>query len=85
MELSHVQCRFQSSPHEAVAAAFAATNALKALRESIGYSVEDLAIACGLARSEIDEIESGQSGDAEKLHRIARSLSLPENISALKF
>jgi|SwirhirootsSR2_FD_contig_21_14282423_length_376_multi_7_in_0_out_0_1 transcriptional regulator with XRE-family HTH domain len=68
-------------PHEAVAAAFAAgTNALKALRESIGYSVEDLAIACGLARSEIDEIESGQSGDAEKLHRIARSLSLPENI-----
>ena len=49
-------------------------------RESIGYSVEDLAIACGLARSEIDEIESGQSGDAEKLSRIARALQLPETI-----
>lgn len=69
------------SPDEAVAAAFAAgTNALRALRELIGYSVEDLAIACGLARSEIDEIESGQSGDAEKLSRIARALQLPETI-----
>jgi transcriptional regulator with XRE-family HTH domain len=69
------------SPDEAVAAAFAAgTSALRALRESIGYSVEDLAIACGLARSEIDEMESGQSGDAEKLSRIARALQLPETI-----
>ena len=75
-------------PHEAGLAAFAAgTNALKALRESIGYSVEDLAIACGLARSEIDEIESGQSGDQRGEASPHRALAQPsrEYLSALKF
>ncbi len=67
--------------HEAVAAAVAGgTNAVRALRESIHYSVEDLAIACGLACSEIDEIENGGSPDQAKLRRIANALKLPESI-----
>ncbi len=40
----------------------------------------DLAIACGLACSEIDELESGGSIDEAKLRRIANALKLPENI-----
>jgi transcriptional regulator with XRE-family HTH domain len=67
--------------HEAVSTAVAAgTNALRALRESIHYSVEDLAIACGLACSEIDEIENGSLIDEAKLRRIANALKLPEDI-----
>ena len=42
--------------HASAATALAqGSNALRALREAIHYSVEDLAIACGLACSEIDE------------------------------
>ena len=67
--------------HVAVATAVAAgSNAVRALRETIHYSVEDLAIACGLACSEIDELESGGSIDEAKLRRIANALKLPENI-----
>ena len=67
--------------HEAISTAIAAgTNALRALRESIHYSVEDLAIACGLARSEIDDIENGNLTDEAKLRRIASALNLPEDI-----
>jgi transcriptional regulator with XRE-family HTH domain len=69
------------SANEAISAAIASgTNVLKALREAIGYSVEDLAIASGLALSEIDEIESGQSSDPAMLRRIATALQLPEDI-----
>ena len=69
------------SAHEAVSAAVAAgSNALRAVRESIHYSVEDLAIASGLARSEIDEIENGNFADEAKLRRIANALKLPEDI-----
>ena len=67
--------------HVAVATAVAAgSNAVRALRETIHYSVEDLAIACGLACSEIDELESGGAIDEAKLRRIAHALKLPENI-----
>ena len=67
--------------HETVAIAVAGgSNAVRALRETIHYSVEDLAIACGLACSEIDELESGGSIDEAKLRRIANALKLPENI-----
>jgi DNA-binding XRE family transcriptional regulator len=67
--------------HEAISAAIAAgTNALRAFRESIHYSVEDLAVACGLTRSEIDDIENGTLTDDAKLRRIASALRLPEDI-----
>ncbi|MGH6763562.1 MAG: helix-turn-helix domain-containing protein [Phyllobacterium sp.] len=57
----------------------AGTNVVRALRDSLGYSVEDLAVASGLTATEIDEIESGQS-NGEKLRRIASVLGVPEQL-----
>lgn len=55
----------------------AGTSVVKALRDFLGYSIEDLAVASGLTASEINEIESGESSD-DKLRRITSSLGLPE-------
>ncbi|WP_442581362.1 helix-turn-helix domain-containing protein [Mesorhizobium sp. ASY16-5R] len=64
---------------DAVAASVAAgTNIVRALRESMGYSIEDLAVTCGLAIDEISAIEAGEDADPARLHRIASSLGLPE-------
>lgn len=63
---------------EAVSAAIAAgVNAVKAVRDARGYSIEDLALTCGLAISEIASIESGEDSDPGKLHRIAAALGIP--------
>jgi transcriptional regulator with XRE-family HTH domain len=56
-----------------------ADNALKAIRLAKGYSVEHLALTCGLATNEIMDIESGKDADPVKLRRIAYALQLPEN------
>ena len=50
---------------------------VKALRESVGYSIEDLAVTCGLTSSEISEIEEGRDDDPAKLRRIASALQVP--------
>lgn len=64
---------------EPVAAAIAAgTNIVRAVRESIGYSVEELSLTCGLAVGEISAIEAGEDCDPGRLRRIATALSLPE-------
>jgi transcriptional regulator with XRE-family HTH domain len=44
-----------------------------------GYSVEHLALTCGLATQEIIDIESGKDADPAKLRRIAYALQLPED------
>lgn len=63
---------------EAVSAAIAAgVNAVKAFREAKGYSIEDLAVTCGLATSEIVSIENGEDADPGRLGRIAAALNLP--------
>ena len=68
---------------ESVAAAVAAgTNIVRALRESMGYSVEDLALTCGLATGEIGAIEAGNDADPARLRRIASALGLPERALA---
>lgn len=54
---------------------------VKAYRESAGYSIEDLAVTCGLANSEISAIEDGTDADPAKLRRIAAALQVP--VSAL--
>jgi transcriptional regulator with XRE-family HTH domain len=65
---------------ETVANAIATgTNIVKAIRVSIGYTVEELALTCGLAVSEISDIEAGNDADPNKLRRIAAALSLPEH------
>ncbi|MDL2408462.1 helix-turn-helix transcriptional regulator [Rhizobium calliandrae] len=50
---------------------------VKAARETVGYSIEDLAVTCGLANEEIISIEDGADIDPAKLKRIATALQLP--------
>ncbi|AZN99359.1 XRE family transcriptional regulator [Mesorhizobium sp. M9A.F.Ca.ET.002.03.1.2] len=54
-------------------------SALRAIRETRGYSMEELSLTCGLAVDEIADIENGRSADPSKLRRIASALRLPEN------
>lgn len=54
---------------------------VKAYRESAGYSIEDLAVTCGLANSEISAVEDGSDADPAKLRRIAAALQV--SVSAL--
>ncbi|KQY45806.1 MULTISPECIES: helix-turn-helix domain-containing protein [Rhizobium/Agrobacterium group] len=49
---------------------------VKAHRESAGYSIEDLAVTCGLANTEIAAIEDGSDADPAKLRRIAAALQV---------
>jgi len=51
--------------------------AVRAAREAVGYSVDDLALTCGLVVNEIEEIESGEDADPAKLKRIASALQVP--------
>lgn len=46
-------------------------------REALGYSVEDLAVTCGLTDSEISMIEIGADADPNRLRRIAAALQMP--------
>lgn len=56
---------------ETVAAAVdAGVNIVRAIRDSVGYSIEELALTCGLAISEITDLESGTDADPIKLRRI---------------
>lgn len=67
------------SPPDTVAAAIAAgANAVTAIREAMGYSIEDLAVTCGLAVDELTDMESGDIADDDKLRRIASALGFPE-------
>ena len=54
-------------------------NSVKAMRETRGYSIEELSLTCGLAAFELANIESGRDTDPAKLRRIASALALPEN------
>ena len=50
---------------------------VKKAREAVGYSVDDLAVTCGLVAAEITEIENGENADPAKLKRIASALQVP--------
>ncbi|MFI0848537.1 helix-turn-helix transcriptional regulator [Mesorhizobium sp. IMUNJ 23232] len=65
-------------PEVVAAAVMAGTNIVRAIRESVGYSVEELALTCGLANAEILAMEAGTDADPGKLRRIAHALGLPE-------
>ncbi|MCT7377206.1 helix-turn-helix domain-containing protein [Chelativorans salis] len=66
-------------PDAVLAAMSEGKHIIRAYREFLGYSVEELAVACGLSIEEIDNIEAGRRYDKGYRERIARSLSLPEN------
>ncbi|WP_331375645.1 helix-turn-helix domain-containing protein [Sinorhizobium chiapasense] len=51
--------------------------AVRRSREAVGYSVEDLAITCGLTGAEITRIEIGADVDPGRLRRIAAALRVP--------
>ena len=62
-----------------IIAAVPADNALKTIRLAKGYSIEHLALTCGLSANEIMDIERGKDADPTKLRRIAHALQLPES------
>jgi transcriptional regulator with XRE-family HTH domain len=45
-------------------------------RRTAGYSLEDLAIACGLTVQELEVIETGADLDPGRLQRVAAALKL---------
>jgi transcriptional regulator with XRE-family HTH domain len=51
--------------------------AVKQSRETMGYSVEDLSLTCGLTAAEITRIELGADVDPARLRRIAAALQVP--------
>ncbi len=53
-------------------------SAVRSIRESFGYSLDDLAVTCGLTTSDITKIESGEETDETLFRRIASALNLPE-------
>ncbi|MGX9148194.1 helix-turn-helix domain-containing protein [Mesorhizobium sp. 128a] len=67
-------------PERVLTATSEGTHIIRAYREHLGYSIEDLAVACGLAAEEIQNIESGLRYNKGYRDRIGRSLSLPVGI-----
>lgn len=49
---------------------------VRAARQSVGYSIDDLAETCGLTGAEITEIEDGQDADPARLKRVAAALQV---------
>lgn len=52
-------------------------DAVRRSRQAVGYSVDELALTCGLTDAEITNIELGADADPGKLQRIAAALQLP--------
>lgn len=67
-------------PETVLTAVSEGTHIIRAYREHLGYSIDDLAVACGLEAEEIQNIESGLRYNKGYRDRIARSLSLPLGI-----
>lgn len=66
-------------PTAVAAAVEAGMNLVRAIRESVGYSIDDLAVACGLTADEITQIEVGNDADPTRIRRIAGALGIPED------
>jgi transcriptional regulator with XRE-family HTH domain len=52
-------------------------DAVRRSREAAGYSIEDLALTCGLTGAEITKVELGADADPGRLRRIAAALRVP--------
>lgn len=63
--------------NEISAALSAGVNPVTAIRQATGYSIEQLAIASGLAESELAALEVDTGTDISKLARLAAALGLP--------
>ncbi|MBA1143109.1 MULTISPECIES: helix-turn-helix domain-containing protein [Mesorhizobium] len=67
-------------PETVLTAVSEGTHIIRAYREHLGYSIEDLAVTSGLAAEEIQNMESGMRYNKGYRDRITRSLSLPAGI-----
>lgn len=56
---------------------------VRRFREAVGYSIEDLALTCGLTGAEITRVEQGADVDPGKLRRIAAALQMPTSMFLL--
>ena len=56
------------------------TPVIRAYREHLGYTVDDIAVTSGLTIGEVEKIESGHRFEKGYRDRIARALGLPESI-----
>jgi hypothetical protein len=66
---------------EAVFAAMAnGMHIVRAYREHLGYTVEDVAVTSGLIVEEIEKIEAGHRFEKGYRGRIARALGLPDGV-----
>lgn len=54
--------------------------AVRRFREASGYSLEDLAVTCGLTDVEISRIETGEDIDPGRVKRVAAALQIPASI-----
>jgi transcriptional regulator with XRE-family HTH domain len=53
---------------------------IRAYREYLGYTIDDVAITSGLTAEEVEQIEAGYRFEKGYRDRIARALSLPEGV-----
>lgn len=51
-------------------------NRVRSARTAVGYSIEQLAVTCGLAHSEIIAMEEGLDADLGRIRRIAAALQV---------
>lgn len=56
------------------------TPVIRAYREHLGYTVDDIAVTSGLTLDEVEKIEAGHRFEKGYRDRIARALGLPESI-----
>lgn len=58
---------------------------IKAIRQARGYSVDDIALTCGLTHDEIVGVEDGTIKAIDKLSRITAALQIPvESVSEFR-
>lgn len=67
-------------PEPVLVAMSEGVHVIRAYREHLGYSIEDVAVTSGLATEEIQNIESGLRYNKGYRDRIVKSLSLPVGI-----
>lgn len=67
-------------PAEVQNAVAKGTNIVRAYREQLGYSLEDISATSGLSVDEVNKIETGHRFEKGYRSRIARALGLPEQV-----
>ncbi|WP_315928723.1 helix-turn-helix transcriptional regulator [Mesorhizobium sp. SP-1A] len=67
-------------PEAVLKAISAGTNIVRAYREHLGYTIQDVAVTSGLTIDEIERLEAGHRFDKGYRDRVARTLGLPDGI-----